>query len=141
PKLHGAFSIVTLWEQSPKEIVAFKNGPPLILGAGENENIIASDLQAIVKHTKRIVYIEDNEIVHVNGTKYSIFSHDGKKIERAPETIEWTAEAAEKKGYPHYMLKEIFEQPRTVANAIAPYIDLEKMTLKMGQLANKSENE
>ncbi len=141
PKLHGAFSIVTLWEESPNEIVAFKNGPPLLLGVGESENIIASDLQAIVKHTKNIVYLEDNEIVHINGKSYSVYSHEGKKIDRTPDTVEWTEEAAEKKGYPHYMLKEIFEQPRTVANAMAPYIELEKMTLKMGQLAGKSEAE
>lgn len=141
PKLHGAFSIVALSKESPQEIVAFKNGPPLILGAGEGESIIASDLQAIVKHTQNIVYLEDNEIVHVEGPKFTLYTHDGKKIDRAPEKIEWTAEAAEKKGYPHFMLKEIFEQPRTIANAIQPYIDLANMSLKMGQLANASDEE
>lgn len=141
PRLHGAFSIVTLWKETPNEIVAFKNGPPLILGAGNGENIIASDLQAIVKHTKNIVYIEDNEVIHVDGAKYSVYSSDGKKINRAPEAIEWTAETAEKKGYPHFMLKEIFEQPRTIANAIQPYIDLSTMSLKMGQLANTTEED
>ncbi len=141
PKLHGAFSIVVLSKDAPNEIVAFKNGPPLILGAGKGENIIASDLQAIVKNTQNIVYLEDNEVVHVNGAKYSLYTHDGKKIDRAPEKIEWTAEAAEKKGYPHFMLKEIFEQPRTIANAVQPYIDLANMSLKMGQLAGVSDEE
>ncbi|MES2767767.1 MAG: glutamine--fructose-6-phosphate transaminase (isomerizing) [Bdellovibrionota bacterium] len=139
PKLHGAFSIVTLWQETPNEIVAFKNGPPLLLGAGDGENIIASDLQAIVKHTKNIVYVEDNEVIHVDGVKYALYTGDGKKISRAPEKIEWTQEAAEKKGYPHFMLKEIFEQPRTVASAIQPYIDLETMSLNMGQLANTTD--
>lgn len=141
PKLHGAFSIVALWQDSPDEIVAFKNGPPLILGAGDGENIIASDLQAIVKYTKNIVYIEDGEVIHVNGAKYVLYTHDGKKVDRVPETIEWTAEAAEKKGYPHFMLKEIFEQPRTVANAIQPYIDLKTMSLKMTGLIDKASEE
>lgn len=141
PKLHGAFSIVTLWQETPNEIVAFKNGPPLLLGVGKNENIIASDLQAIVKHTKDIVYVEDNEVIHVNGAKHALYTSDGKTINRKPETIEWTQEAAEKKGYPHFMLKEIFEQPRTVANAIQPYIDLSTVTLKMGQIANTTEED
>lgn len=141
PKLHGAFSIVTLWEETPNEIVAFKNGPPLLLGVGEGENIIASDLQAIVKHTKNIVYLEDNEVVHIDGKNYAVYTHDQKKVNRAPEKIEWTSEKAEKKGYPHFMLKEIFEQPRTVANAIQPYIDLKTMTLKMEQLGNCTEIE
>lgn len=141
PKLHGAFSIVTLWQESPDEIVAFKNGPPLVLGAGDGENIIASDLQAIVKYTKNIVYIEDNEVIHVNGARYALYTHDGKKVDRAPEKIEWTAEAAEKKGYPHFMLKEIFEQPRTVANAIQPYIDLNTMSLKMAGLIDRASEE
>jgi len=67
PKLHGAFSIVTLWQETPNEIVAFKNGPPLLLGVGEGENIIASDLQAIVKHTKNIVYVEVNQVLLIDG--------------------------------------------------------------------------
>jgi len=73
PRLRGAFSIVTVWEEKPDEIVAFKNGPPLILGVGEKENIIASDLQAIVPYTKNIIYIDDEEVIHIDGKDWAIY--------------------------------------------------------------------
>lgn len=139
PLLKGAFSIVVISQEYPDEIVAFKNGPPLLLGVGEGENIIASDLLAIVPYTKKIIYIEDNEVVSVRGKEYALYDSRGNKINRLPETIEWNQEKAEKQGYPHFMLKEIYEQPRTVAQAIQPYVDLETMTLKMGALSKKGE--
>lgn len=140
PKLKGAFSIVVISEDYPDEIVAFKNGPPLLLGVGKGENIIASDLQAIVPYTKNILYIEDNEVIHVDGKNYALYNHKGKKIKRKVEKIQWNQEKAEKQGYPHFMLKEIYEQPRTVAQALQPYVDLDKMNLKMESLSPKLED-
>ncbi len=134
PRLKGAFSIVVVYEKAPDEIVAFKNGPPLLLGVGEKENIIASDLQAIIQHTNKIVYLEDNEVVHIQENSYTLYNEKGQKILRKPEVIEWSQEKADKKGFPHYMLKEIFEQPRTVALAIQPHLDLEKLEVKMNEL-------
>ncbi|PIU00648.1 MAG: glutamine--fructose-6-phosphate transaminase (isomerizing) [Bdellovibrionales bacterium CG10_big_fil_rev_8_21_14_0_10_45_34] len=121
-KLQGAYSVVAVTEHNPDQICAFKNGPPLILGIGEKEFVVASDIQAIVPWTKNIIHIEDGEFLLVNKDSYSLFSSDGKLAKKNIITIDWSEEVAEKRGFPFFMLKEIFEQPRAVAQAIKPFL-------------------
>ncbi len=131
PLLRGAYSIVVVWKNQPDTLVAFKNGPPLIVGIGEKEVVIASDVQAIVDYTKNIIYLEDFETIEVKATAYKIFGADSKLINKKPHLIEWNAKVIEKSGYDTFMLKEIFEEPRAVASALAPHIDLEKMQVHL----------
>lgn len=131
PKLEGAYSIVALWQEQPNKMVAFKNGPPMVMGAGDGEVIIASDLQAVVPYTKNVVFLEDKEVLLVEDNSFEFFDKNFEPIHKPLEIIEWNEEAAEKQGYKHFMLKEIYEQPRAVAQAMEPHIDLDAMELKL----------
>lgn len=122
PQLIGAFSIVVLCEQSPNELIAFKDGPPLVVGLGKGENFVASDVQALIKYTNEFVYLNDREIVKLQPTKIQLFSAHGVAIERKSVTLNWSAELTEKQGFKHFMLKEIHEQPRTVAAAVDSHL-------------------
>lgn len=123
PRLIGAYAVVAIWDQQPDAMVAFKYGPPLILGVGQKELIVASDVQALVDQTREVIYLEDNELVSVKGDRYVVY-RDGKKIDRQPVHVEWNDEAASKAGYQHFMLKEIYEQPRAVAQALQPHVNV-----------------
>ncbi len=125
-RLQGAYSILVVSKDHPDEMVAFKNGPPLILGTAKGSVLIASDVQAILPYTKKVVYLDDLETAHVKGEAFQVFDANGKPVEKKVTTIDWTAEQAKKEGYPHFMLKEIFEEPRAVARALAPHVDVEK---------------
>lgn len=122
PKLVGAFSIVVLCEQSPNELIAFKDGPPLVVGLGKGENFVASDVQALIKYTQEFIYLNDREIVRLQKNKVQLFSSEGEAIERKSVKLNWSPELTEKQGFDHYMLKEIHEQPRTVAAAVEPHL-------------------
>jgi glucosamine--fructose-6-phosphate aminotransferase (isomerizing) len=125
PLLRGAYAIVVMWEKQPDVLVAFKNGPPLVVGIGNKEVLVASDVQAIISHTNKVVYLDDHEIAFVKGADLKVFTTSGKPVAKEVQTITWSADQVEKAGFKHFMLKEIHEQPRAVANACAPHIDLE----------------
>ena len=124
-KVKGAFAIVVMDDEQPDVLVAAKNASPLVIGLGEGEQFIASDVTAILEETKEIVFIEEGEIVTVRKEGIVITDLEGNEIQRAPKTIRWTAAQAEKDGYRHYMQKEIHEQPRAVADTLAGRVDLE----------------
>jgi glutamine---fructose-6-phosphate transaminase (isomerizing) len=131
PELTGAYSILVVWDGQPDVMIAFKNGPPLVVGLGEKETVIASDIQALIAHTNKVIYLDDLEIVRVAAEGVQVFSSVGQPITKEVHTVEWNAEQVEKKGFKHFMLKEIHEQPRAVANAIAPHIDLATKTTRL----------
>lgn len=122
PQLVGAFSIVVLCEKSPNELIAFKDGPPLVVGLGKGENFVASDVQALIKYTNEFIYLNDREIVKLEPNKVQLFSSEGVVIERKSVVLNWNAELTEKQGFAHFMLKEIHEQPRTVAAAVDSHL-------------------
>lgn len=124
PQLQGAYAILIVWNQQPDTLVAFKNGPPLIVGLGEGETVIGSDVQALLPYTNNVVYLEDREIAHIHKNVASFYSDDGRKLEKKPVHIKWTSEQSEKMGYKHFMLKEIFEQPKAVSSVLKKYVDL-----------------
>jgi glucosamine--fructose-6-phosphate aminotransferase (isomerizing) len=134
PRLEGAYAIVCVNEKQPDVMVAFKNGPPLIVGVGPDAMYVASDVQAVIPYTKKVVYLEDGEVVQVKGASYKIFSEDGKPLKKTVNEINWTSEIASKGGFAHFMLKEIFEQPRAVAQALQPHIDLTKNSVELSGL-------
>ena len=134
PKVHGAYSILAVSESEPDSMVAVKAGPPLILGLGEKEIFLASDIQAFVEHTNRVVYLNDFEIVKVKGTQFGVFNIQGEKVPWKKKTVNVSAFNSDKKGFRHYMLKEIFEQPAAVASAIKPYINPGTKTVNHSQL-------
>ncbi|OFZ32885.1 MAG: glutamine--fructose-6-phosphate aminotransferase [Bdellovibrionales bacterium RIFCSPHIGHO2_02_FULL_40_15] len=137
-RLVGAFSIVVIWEKSPDELVAFKDGPPLIVGLGDKENFIISDVQAALQYTKNYVYLEDREIVHIQNKEVRYFSADAKPIEKKVNHLNWGTEQIEKMGFKHFMLKEIYEQPRAVAAAIQPHLNPETHQIEIKNLNFKS---
>ncbi len=131
----GAFSILVMWEKSPHELVAFKDGPPLIVGLGKSELkkefFVVSDVQAALVYTNQFVYLNDREVVHINGDHIKYFNSHGLELQKEIVNIDWSTDLIEKQGYKHFMLKEIYEQPRAIAQAIAPFIDLENHSVVM----------
>ncbi|MEA2163116.1 MAG: hypothetical protein QOK37_1243 [Thermoanaerobaculia bacterium] len=113
-ELEGHYALVMIDGNAPGTIVAAKHGPPLVIGLGENENIVASDVAPLLAYTRDIIYLEDGEYAIVDQKNVSVFNGKDEKVERAAKRILWDAVMAEKEGYRHYMLKEIHEQPRAV---------------------------
>ncbi|MBK9294337.1 MAG: glutamine--fructose-6-phosphate transaminase (isomerizing) [Oligoflexia bacterium] len=123
PQLHGAYSILVINEKEPDTLLAFKNGTPMLVGLGQKEVVIASDVQAIIEHTNKIVYLEDGEIVLSHKSDAQFFDIKGKKISKDIHEINWTTAMAEKAGFNHFMEKEIYEQPRALGQTMAEHID------------------
>jgi glutamine---fructose-6-phosphate transaminase (isomerizing) len=113
-ELEGHYALVMIDGNEPGTIVAAKQGPPLVVGLGENENFIASDVAPLLAYTRDVIYLEDGEYAVVDQTHVSVFDQDDRKIKSEPKRILWDAVMAEKEGYRHYMLKEIHEQSRAV---------------------------
>ncbi|HSV95536.1 MAG TPA: glutamine--fructose-6-phosphate transaminase (isomerizing) [Spirochaetota bacterium] len=116
-KVEGTFGIAVVSNDEPEKIIAARRGSPLILGVGENEMILASDASAIVEHTRRVLYLEDNEMVEITGGEYRTYDLNKNRKNKTVEDIDWDIALIEKQGYDHFMLKEIFEQPDTIQNA------------------------
>ena len=115
--VEGTFGVAVICKRENKIVVA-RRGSPIVLGIGENENIIASDAVAVLPYTKKVIYLNDNEMVVLTKNNYSIKNFDGKDVEKVIDEIKWTASEIEKKGYKHFMLKEIFEQPLAIENTL-----------------------
>jgi glucosamine--fructose-6-phosphate aminotransferase (isomerizing) len=113
-ELEGHYALVMIAGDEPGTIVAAKHGPPLVVGLGEGENIVASDVAPLLAYTRNIIYLEDGEYAVANDKKVELFSREDELLNREPKRITWDAVAAEKEGYRHYMLKEIHEQSRAV---------------------------
>jgi glutamine---fructose-6-phosphate transaminase (isomerizing) len=115
----GSYAIAVISREQPQLMIGARcGGGPLIVGLGENEQFLASDIPAILKHTRRVLIVDEGEIVALRPGDVSITRLDGTPVQRAPLSIEWDAEAAEKGGYPHFVLKEIFEQPEALRRAL-----------------------
>ncbi len=110
-----AFAVVA---QGRDEIVATRRESPLVVGIGNGENFVASDVTALLKHTNRMLYIEDGEVVRVTKDSVRIVSPSGEDVAREPQKVAWSLEDAEKGGYPHFMLKEIYEQPSAIHDSL-----------------------
>lgn len=112
--IEGSYTLVFANSEDPDTLICTKKDNPLIIGLGKNENLIASDIPAVISRTRRIYVLNDGEIGVVKKDCVSVYGADGLPISKKVQEVTWTAEAAEKGGYPHFMLKEIYEQPKAV---------------------------
>ena len=122
PQLAGSYALAVISEKSPNEMVVAKKGSPLIIGVGEDENFISSDINALLPHTKKLIYLEDNQIATISRSSINVFDSTGKKVPFDIQTVEWSPSDSEKDGYEHYMLKEIFEQPSVIRRILSKYL-------------------
>ncbi|HET8540817.1 MAG TPA: glutamine--fructose-6-phosphate transaminase (isomerizing) [Anaeromyxobacter sp.] len=125
-QLEGTYAIAVVSERRPDEIVAAKNASPLVVGYGKGESFLASDVPAILEHTREVNYLEEGELAVLTAGGIEIEGRSGEPVVRRPRKIEWTAVAAEKDGHKHFMHKEICEQPRAVADTIRGRASLEQ---------------
>jgi glucosamine--fructose-6-phosphate aminotransferase (isomerizing) len=117
-RVNGSYAVVVVSRKHPTHMVGARLNGPLIVGLGEGENFIASDIPAILKHTRSIIVLEEGEVAEVTPTSATITDLQGTPISRAPLHVDWDAEAAEKGGYPHFFAKEIHEQPQALSRAL-----------------------
>jgi len=121
-RLQGSYALGILFGDHPGEIYAVRKSSPLVVGVSEKGNFIASDVPAILKHTRKVIYIEEQEIVKLTANEVKVYNLDGEEVTKESTIIQWDAKAAEKSGYEHFLLKEIYEQPKAVQDTISPRI-------------------
>ena len=119
-RTEGSYALGILCADEPDTIIAVKKDSPLIFGFGEGENFIASDVPAILKHTRQVAYLEDGEMAIFSPDQVAFLDAGGEPIDKQRETILWELDAAEKGGFDHFMLKEIYEQPKALRDTISP---------------------
>jgi glucosamine--fructose-6-phosphate aminotransferase (isomerizing) len=117
-ELHGSYAIVVMSESAPDRLVTAKSATPIVLGIGEGENFVASDVPALLDHTRRVVFLEDGEVAELTRDQVSITTFDGTPVSRDPKVIQWDAVTAQKGGYKHFLLKEIHEQPQAIIDTM-----------------------
>src|SRR5918992_4514443 len=123
-EIHGSYALLFLNRREPKRLIVAKNSTPIVIGWGEGETFIASDIPALLDYTRKVTFLEDGEIGEVSLGSYRLFNGKGKAIQRPVKEITWDAVAARKGGYPHFMLKEIHDQPRALADTFRGRISL-----------------
>jgi len=132
-RVRGTYGLVVMSKDDPNKIVAARSGSPLLIGIGEDEFLVASDPAAVVANTKKVLYLDEGEIAVLTPESYFVFS------DRQPQEIEWNVEDVEKGDYPHYMLKEIMEQPESLRNSLRGRLIPEEGRAKLGGLASVEE--
>jgi glucosamine--fructose-6-phosphate aminotransferase (isomerizing) len=123
-EIHGSYALLFLNRRDPKRLIVAKNSTPIVIGWGEGETFIASDIPALLDHTRKVTFLEDGELGEVTLGNYRLFNGKGKAIQRPVKEITWDAVAARKGGYAHFMLKEIHDQPRALADTFRGRISL-----------------
>ena len=124
-KLEGSYALGVVCSDYPDRIIAARKESPLIVGLGNGENFIASDVPAVLEYTREVYFLEQNEIAVLYSDHVDLFDDDGNKIIRKPFHVDWDASSAEKNGYEHFMLKEIYEQPKALTDTMRPRLIFE----------------
>ena len=118
--VEGSYALAVLWAGNPRQIVAARSHSPLVIGVSPGASLLASDVPALLPFTKEVIFIDDGEAAVLEAGQHAIVRiTDGKPVQKQPVTISWTADMAEKDGFPHFMLKEIYEQPQAMRNTIS----------------------
>ena len=122
-KIRGSYALAIIHENFPDKMICCKNHSPLIIGLGEKQNFVASDVSAVLKYTKNVIFLEDGDKAIIEQDKVEIFDSNNKKVKREVKKIEWNFEQATKGGYQHFMIKEIEEQPEIIEKTLNIYTD------------------
>ncbi len=136
-RVEGSYALGILFSDFPDQIFAVRKASPLIVGQSEDGCFIASDVPAILKYTRQVYFIDDQEIVRLRADHMHFYSVDEEEIKKEPVTIEWDANAAEKGGYEHFMLKEIYEQPKVITDTLNPRIQDNKVVIEELNMSDK----
>ena len=126
-RVRGSYALGILFQENPGVMYAVRKDSPLIVGKSPQGNLIASDVPAILKYTKTVCYIDDREIAEIKADGIRFYDIDQEELQKEFKTVEWDAKAAEKEGFEHFMLKEIYEQPKAVADTSVPELRMEKL--------------
>ena len=121
-RVEGSYALGIVFADCPDQIFAARKDSPLIVGQNEDGCFIASDVPAILKYTRKVYYVDNHEVVRLRTDHMHFYTVDEEEIKKEPVTIEWDANAAEKAGYEHFMLKEMYEQPKTVSDTLTPRV-------------------
>lgn len=133
-QLEGTYALAVLNLDDPQTFYAAKKGSPLVVGLGKNENFVASDIPALLPYTKNVVFLEDGELAVLSKDRVVYYGANGKELEKSPTKISWSAEMAEKGGYKHFMLKEIFEQPGAVGDTLLGRVFKGSETIRLSEI-------
>lgn len=132
--IKGAYGLVVFCQDEPEKLLVARCGSPLVIGIGKHETVIASDVSAILQHTKQVIYLEDGEMAEVGYDNFRVFDAKRNLIKKDIESVLWNIEEISKKGFEHFMLKEIFQQPESLKNSFNGRISFENGTAKLGGL-------
>ncbi|MFA4843617.1 MAG: glutamine--fructose-6-phosphate transaminase (isomerizing) [Candidatus Margulisiibacteriota bacterium] len=139
-QVRGTYALAVISEHDPEKIVVARSGSPLIIGHGENESFVASDITAILKYTSRVTYLDNGELAEISPAGVRIFDANGRPVLKETSLISWDPESAEKGGYAHFMLKEIHEQPNALRKTIEGRVQAESHKIHFDEL-NLSDEE
>lgn len=139
-ELEGAYAIAVLSTEDRGKIVAARLGPPTVVGMGEGEFLVSSDINPLLSYTQNIVFLEDEEIAVIDSEEAKFFDFNGKPLEKRAESISWSPLMVEKRGFKHFMLKEIFEQPQVVRDTLHGRLSLDTGKVWMGEIGLEPES-
>ena len=139
-QVEGTYGIAVISKDDPNTLIAARRGSPLVVGMGENEFFVASDVSAIINHTKDVTYLDDNEIAVITRDKVTIKTIDNLEVDKKIEKIAFDLDKIEKSGYDHFMLKEIMEQPQTIEDAMRGRLLSEEGTARLGGIRHEMES-
>jgi len=133
-RLRGSFAIVALSSSEPGRLVAAKNATPVVVGIGDGENLVASDIPALLDYTRDVLFLEDGEMVEVTSTSVTVTTFDGKPVTRSSRRITWDPVTAQKGGYKHFLLKEIHDQPVAIVDTLRSRLRQDTATVSLDEL-------
>ncbi|HIC26760.1 MAG TPA: isomerizing glutamine--fructose-6-phosphate transaminase, partial [Gammaproteobacteria bacterium] len=137
--VHGAYALAIIARDDSEKLVLAKYSAPLLIGLGDGEYLAASDPSAVITHTNKVIYLEDGELAILTPKTFSIQNYQQELVERDAEEIEWSLEDAKKGGYPHFMQKEIMEQPESIINSLRGRLLLDTGDVRLGGLEQVQE--
>lgn len=138
-RLQGSFAIVAECESEPGRILTAKNATPIVIGLGEGENFVASDVPALLDYTRKVVFLDDGEMAEITRDRVQLSTFQGEAVEREPRRITWDALTAQKGGYKHFLLKEIYEQPQAIIDTMRGRLLVNEGEVSLGELEQHRE--